>query len=73
MGLVSAEDEDLTVMEDEPASVSSLKGRGETTAKSKERALSALHVRFDEVGLCRGSHVPHYGAIPNLSPSACYP
>ena len=51
VGLVSAEDEDLTVMEDEPASVSSLKGRGATTAKSKERALSALHVRFDEVRL----------------------
>ena len=64
MGLVSAEDEDLTVMEDEPASVSSLKGRGETTANSKERALSALHVRFDEVGLCRGSQVPHCCTIP---------
>ena len=51
MGLVSAENEDLAVMEDESTPVSSLKGRGETTAKSKERALSALHVRFDEVGL----------------------
>ena len=45
-----AEDEDLTVMEVESTPVSSLKGRGETTANSKERALSALHVRFDEVG-----------------------
>ena len=51
VGLVSAEDEDLTVMEDESTPVSSLKGRGETTANPKERALSALHVRFDEVGL----------------------
>jgi len=39
-------------------------GRGETTANSKERALSALHVRFDEVGLCRGSQVSHCGTIP---------
>ena len=51
IGLVSAENEDLAVMEDESPPVSSLKGRGETTANSKERALSALHVRFDEVGL----------------------
>ena len=51
IGFVPAENEDLAVTEDKPTSVSSLKGRGETTANSKERALSALHVRFDEVGL----------------------
>ena len=64
IGFVPAENGDLAVMEDEPPPVSSLKGRGETTANSKERALSALHVRFDEVGLCRGSRVPHSCTIP---------
>ncbi len=26
-----------------------------------------------EVGLCRGSQVPHCYTIPNLGPSTCYP
>ena len=71
MGLVSAEDEDLTVMEDESTPVSSLKGRGETTANSKERALLALHVRFDEVGL-KGVHKFRI-VVQYRSPSTCYP
>ena len=55
IGFVPAKNVDHTVMEDESPPVSSLKGRGETTAKSKERTLSTLHVRFDEVGL-KGVH-----------------
>ena len=42
----------------------SICGERRNHSKFKERALSALHVRFNEVGLCRGSQVPHYCIIP---------